>query len=201
MTKVYAGVVKDDLTEQDYMDMLTELRQAHTYRQLVDLLGSQYSPAYWSKIERGQAPLTDTARAELRAVFGKAVRFVRPTVQQAVADVAPEAAILYVAADNAADVNRLILVGGSDHLSLFVNGDANGLRIAPDGNVASVQRVAQPEAACGGAVAALRRGRRLVRPVASAQQEERRAALRASWRSIIDAGLDALELRERNLQR
>lgn len=194
MNKVYAGVVKDDLTDQDYMDMLAELRQTHTYRQLVDLLGSRYSPAYWSKIERGQAPLTSEARAELRAVFGRAVLPVRPTAQEAVAGVAPDAAILYVAADDAADVNRLILVGGSEYLSLFVNGSASGLRFAPDGGVTQAMRThhtteAKPSE-LGGSV---RRTRRLVRPVASAHQEERRVSLSASWKEVIEAGLSSLE--------
>lgn len=38
-----------------------------------------------------------------------------------------------------------------------------------------------------------KRKRQLVRPVASNDQESRRAALGAKWRQIIDAGLDALE--------
>jgi len=205
--RVVAGEC-DDLTEEDYKDMLAELRGKFTFAQLAEICGLRFSGAYWSKVERGQAPFSREVREELRRVHG--LLPLRQTAQDAVAGVPANATVLHIAHDDPGEVNRLVLVGGNDDLSIFCNGDGAGLRLSPEGRVTEVIRaqehgdghtaldcthcgstsvLGRPGAFVGRPV----RQRRLVRPVAAPSQEARRSALGVAWKSVIDAGLAALE--------
>ena len=109
----------DDLPDGDYREIYDELRSKCSLRAFADFIGSQYSFAWWSKYERGEAPLTRQARAELRRIVG--LPALPPTVGEAVAPVDPDATV-YRIGDQTPD--RLILLGGDCHepLTLRVNG-------------------------------------------------------------------------------
>ncbi len=44
----------DSLSDQDYMDILEELLQTHTLRELVVVLQSQYSFGHWAGMRKGE---------------------------------------------------------------------------------------------------------------------------------------------------
>lgn len=60
----------DDLSDQDYRDIYSEVREKMTLRQFVAVAGQHYSIAWWSQYERGEKPLTWHARAALRKIVG-----------------------------------------------------------------------------------------------------------------------------------
>jgi len=73
----------DSLSDQDYMEILEELLQTHTLRELADVLHSDYSFAYWSKVKRGESPLHRKGKNELRAAMK--LPLLPPTIIEAVA--------------------------------------------------------------------------------------------------------------------
>lgn len=193
---VHAGNTEDDLTEEDYRDMLAELRDKFTFAQLSTVCGLRYSGAYWSKLDRGLSPFTREVRAELRRVHH--IALLRPTAQEAVAGVPADAAVICIAHDDSSQVNRVILIGGQEDVSVFHNGSLPGWRLAPDGGVTEVTRAQERTNGTGCTndtmlpIVAQRR-RRLIRPVAVPAQEARRAALGVGWKDVIEAGLRMLE--------
>ena len=78
-----ANAGHDSLTEQDYLDMLSEALETYTLRQLVNVLKSKYSHSQWSMISKGERGLSRTAKNELRRHFK--LPPLPPTVQEAVA--------------------------------------------------------------------------------------------------------------------
>lgn len=84
-----AGI--DDLTEQDYMDILEELLQTHTLRELTDVLHSEYSFAYWSKIRRGEGQLVRKGKNELRGAMK--LPPLPPTIEEATAQADPNSEV------------------------------------------------------------------------------------------------------------
>lgn len=94
------ALANDPLTEQDYRDIFTELREKMSLDRLVAQVGSRYSKAQWSKYERAQAPLTVTMRNELRCAVGMIE--LPPSVPTALAGVDPDGTV-YQAGKNAPD--------------------------------------------------------------------------------------------------
>jgi hypothetical protein len=171
---------RDSLSDQDYRDIYQEVRgyddTTGAYRVSLDnfvtQIGSQFSKALWSKYHNGHAELNRTMRNELRAAVG--LDRLPLTLGEAVAGVDPDARVVQIG-DRQPD--QVLLIGAPGPLRITVNGEVR----------------AEQAAALGAAPRPARAGRRLVRPVASSQQDERRQALGRSWGEIIDAGLAVLE--------
>lgn len=182
VTLVTRDATLDNLSSQDYRDIFTELRQNLSLAQLTDVMRSQFSRASWSKYERNEMELNRTMRNELRQAVGL------PCLPETVADAvnsrtSPDAAV-WSLGDGIAD--RVILVGGNyDDVMLHVNGVVT---VADDSHMPIVVDAPRNR----GYTASTQR-KPTVRPVASVAQNERRAALGASWAAVIDAGLAAME--------
>ena len=106
VTLVTANAAADDLTEQEYMEIFLELRAGRSLDAFCKLLDSQYSKAFWSKVERGDTPLTRAARTELRRAVGLSP--LRPTVAEVVAAADPDAAVYQIGQQPA---RVIVLVG------------------------------------------------------------------------------------------
>ncbi len=97
----------DDLTDQDYRDIYSEIRSRMSLRAFVAIVHSRYTIGYWSKWENSPAlVLTRQARNELRAAV--ALPVLPPTVADTLQTVDPDAAVYQV---GSACPDRLIMVG------------------------------------------------------------------------------------------
>lgn len=108
----------DDLTDADYRDIYDELRVKCSLDTFVVTIGSAVSKAWWSKYERGEATLTRSRRAELRAAVG--LPPLPPAVADALANVDPDASVYQVGGQRA---SRVVLVGADvSAVNLRLNG-------------------------------------------------------------------------------
>lgn len=87
----------DDLTDDDYRDIYTELREQYALRQFAQMTDTRYSIAWWSKYERGEVELTRVARNELRRAVG--MPQLPATVGEAAAIADPDATVYRVGTD------------------------------------------------------------------------------------------------------
>lgn len=199
VTLVTKDATKDNLTDQDYRDIFTELRQNLSLDKLIGVMQSTYSKAAWSRYERGDYELTRQMRCELRRAVGLAE--LPATITDAVANHAHADASVWLAGDGLA--KHVILVANTQDLTLHVNGSVAqepSIKCYPSNTgVGSTENRSQyidtenaSQTQIGGSTAFLRKRAKLVRPVASVEQNERRAALGVAWRDVIDAGLKAL---------
>lgn len=175
-TLITQNATHDDLSDEDYRDIFTELRQAMSLDKLCVLLGSAYSKAQWSKYEHGQADLTRTMRQELRAAVD--LPPLALTIVEALKDADPDAEVWRIGNDVP---DRIIVTGRATRGTIFVNGsicheDENDAKYPP---VTVVTRATRKP---------------LVRPVATPAQNQRRLAAGATWTEIIEAGLNAMEM-------
>jgi hypothetical protein len=130
------AVSADDLSESDYREIYTELREQTTLRKFAEVIESQYSFAWWSKFEREVGQLTRPARQELRRAVG--LPALPPTVDEAMAGVDPDATVYRVddrqqTADDRRQADRVVLVAVRGPVSLNLNGDLEVVECAPDG--------------------------------------------------------------------
>lgn len=169
----------DDLSLSDYRDMLTEVREKMSLDKMLLELGSEFSKAQWWKVEKGETQPNRKMRNELRAYFGKPP--LPPTVAEATATASPDAAVWSIG-DGPAE--HVIMVTTQAPLTLCVNGA-----------VSVADHVAETPRYPGNmAPGKARRQRRYVtRPTPSEAQVERFGRLATTWRTVIDAGLAALE--------
>lgn len=109
----------DDLTDQDYRDIYSEIRSRMSLRAFVAIVHSGYTIGYWSKWENSpDLVLTRQARNELRAAVNLPV--LPPTVAEALQQVDPNAAVYHVGADRP---DRLVMVGADvPAVTLRLNG-------------------------------------------------------------------------------
>ncbi len=193
VTRITCDATLDDLSLSDYRDIYDEVRLrdpvtgAYTVSldKFVTLVTSAYSKAQWSKYHNGEATLTRTMRSELRRAVGLVP--LPPTVAEATATASPDAAVWQVG-DGAAD--HVIMVAGCDPITLHVNG---AVSIATTPTLPLVTPVTSGR----------KRARNAPRPFVSNEQEARQRALYllgsgATWREIINRGLDALEQEMQN---
>lgn len=179
VTLVTKDATLDNLSVNDYRDIFTELRQNLSLDKLIGVMGSSYSKATWSKYERGEMELNRTMRSELRRAVGQSE--LPLTVADAVSHRTSPDAEVWSVGDGAFSAGKVLLITGEHQdLVLHVNGTVQAMPHQPPCNL--------------GYTGAVRR-KRLIRPVASVEQNERRTALFASWNDVIVAGLDALENR------
>ena len=181
VTLVTRDATLDNLSVSDYRDIFTELRQNLSLDKLIGVMASQYSKATWSKYERGEMELNRTMRSELRRAVN--LPALPETVTEAVGNrTSPDAAVWMVGNGTA---HQVLLVGAHDDLTLHVNG---GVMVAEEAIAHSVP--------CNLGYTGATPRKPLIRPVASKTQNERRTALVASWREVIDAGLTAMEAKQ-----
>jgi len=83
MQTITKNAFVDDLTDEDYKDILDELLGSMSSRQLVALIDSEYSFAYYNAMQRGERPITRQAKNELRRAYNKPP--LPPTIAEAVA--------------------------------------------------------------------------------------------------------------------
>jgi hypothetical protein len=199
VTLVTSNATQDNFTDQDYKDIFAELRQNLSLDKLIGVMQSQYSKAAWSRYERGDYELTRQMRCELRRAVS--LPELPPTITDAVANHAHADASVWLAGDGRA--KHVILVATSHDSTLHVN---SGVTVQPsikcypsntpldstENRLEYIDTDLHGETKIGGSTAFSRKRAKLVRPVASAEQNERRAALGVAWRDVIDAGLAAL---------
>lgn len=181
VTTVTRNATHDNLSADDYRDIYRELRQydeqaqryAVSLDKFIGMIGSQFSKALWNKYDHGEKELNRDQRNELRRAVGLTV--LPMTITEAVADVDPDAEVAKVGEGTP---RKVILLASCEPLTLTVNGE-----IEADPLTSHVTVVTR----------ALRPRKRLVRPVASIEQNKRRMAVSASWSEIIEAGLKVLE--------
>lgn len=175
VTLVTQNATHDDLTDSDYRDIYTELRQGTSLDKLVCALGSAYSKAQWHKYEGGQTPLTRPMRNELRAAVG--LPALPLTLAEALTCADPDAQVWRIGDDTP---DRIVAVGRAVTGVVCVNGSVSLIdaHSAHNARVTTVTRAARKPA---------------VRPMATPGQNERRQACGATWRDVIEAGLLALE--------
>jgi hypothetical protein len=199
VTLVTKDATKDNLTDQDYKDIFTELRQNLSLDKLIGVMQSTYSKAAWSRYERGDYELTRQMCCELRRAVN--LPELPATITDAVANHAHADASVWLAGDGLA--KHVILVANTEELTLHVNGSVathtdikcypstKGI-VSTENCLEYVETDLHGETQIGGSTAFLLKRRSLVRPVASPEQDKRRAELGLSWRDVIDAGLAAL---------
>lgn len=175
VTKVTADATLDDLSAADYMDIYLELRQTTSLDKFIAIIGSTYTKAVWSRYERGDYKLNRQMRDELRSAMPHLFSPLPLTVADAVArNTSPDAAV-WMVGDGVAE--HVILVAGHESMTLHVNG--------------SVTEV--PKVPCNTSNTSAAPRKPIIRPVASIAQDERREALKTTWRAVIEAGLEAME--------
>jgi hypothetical protein len=182
VTLVTKDATLDNLSTNDYRDIFTELRQNLSLDKLIGVMGSSYSKATWSKYERNELELNRTMRSELRRAVN--LPALPETVTEAVNNRTSPDAEVWAVGDGAFSAGKVLLISGEHQdLVLHVNGAVQAMPHST--GVTSVTTGATPR-------------KPLVRPVASIEQNERRAALLASWKDVIEAGLRVLENRHAN---
>lgn len=177
VTLVTKDATLDTLSAGDYRDIFIELRQNLSLDKLIAVMSSQYSKATWSKYERGEMELNRTMRSELRRAVN--LPALPETVTEAVSSRTSPDASVWMVGDGTAQA--VLLVGAHDALTLHVNGGV----MVEDAIAHSVP--------CNRGYKGYTPRKTLIRPVASKTQNERRTALLASWKDVIEAGLQALE--------
>lgn len=196
VTLVTRDATLDNLSAGDYRDIFAELRQNLSLDKLIGVMASQFSKATWSKFERGEMEPNRTMRSELRRAVN--LPALPETVTEAVSNrTSPDAAVWMVGDGTA---QQVLLVGAHDSLTLHVNGSVTAtpgtgawLIDAFDAVVANPPTTDAHSVPCNRGYTARTPRKALIRPVASTTQNERRTALLASWKDVIDAGLLALE--------
>jgi hypothetical protein len=178
---------QDKLSETEYREIYDEVRgfdeasgkYGVSLDAFVEMIGSAFSKAAWSKYHRGELELNRTMRNELRAAVGLAV--LPPTVTEVTTGVDPDAEVVQVGDET---VRRVVLVGTGEKVVVFCNG-------------AAARVVDEVDAAGGGGagrVTAVTRSRKGV--FVPAQVFERVNGLRRlqglSWVEVLEAAERAL---------
>lgn len=178
---VTVNATQDQLTDADYRDIFDELHdKGISLETFIELSGSTYSKAQWSKYARGLIVLNRAMKADLRrAVSEKEMPL---TVAEATATADPDAAVWMVGEGAAAHV---IMVGQTP-VTLHVNGSVQIVELDPT-----------PNTALGANTAPTRLRKRIIRPCANERQNERKLRLEdVSWNDVIEAGLEVYERME-----
>jgi hypothetical protein len=179
VTLVTRDATLDDLSLSDYRDMLTEVREKMSLDKMLVELGSEFSKAQWWKVEKGETQPNRKMRNELRRYFDRPL--LPPTVAEATAAASPDAAVWSIGEGPA---EHVIMVTTATPLTLCVNG-----AVAVADHAATMPRYPGNI----GQRAQVRQRRHVTRPTPSKAQVERFTRLATTWRTVIDAGLAAME--------
>lgn len=71
MTGIDIFEVQDDMDDEYYLTLFSEVRSGRTLQEVVDELDSAFSTASWSKVARGKMGLNHDMRNELRRYNGE----------------------------------------------------------------------------------------------------------------------------------
>lgn len=99
----------------DYLDMLAELRQTYSLRELVDVMKSDYSIGAWGRYQSGERELPRDAKNELRALLK--LPLLPPTIEEAMKVVDPNAQV-YQEGHQEPD---MVIMGGSADMRRLLN--------------------------------------------------------------------------------
>ena len=179
VTLVTKDATLDDLSRDDYRDMVVELRGMMSIDKMIAALDSKWSKPLWAKVEHGEIAANRSQRNELRRYFGKPP--LPPTVAESTATASPDAAVWQVGEGPA---EHVIMVTTPGPMILHVNG---AVTVGSD-------NATMPCNPGDNALGRVRRQRRYIaRPSVSEAQYSRYLALGAKWADVIDAGLAAME--------
>mgnify|MGYP000846138752 FL=1 len=117
VTRLTVDATLDEFSAGDYRDMVQELRQTYSLRQLDELVGNICSPALWAKVEHGEAVANRAQRNALRKLFNKPP--LPPTVAECTAQASPDAAV-WTVGEGVPDT--VVMVAGTEPVTLRVNG-------------------------------------------------------------------------------
>lgn len=171
------NATQDNLTDHDYHDIYNELRghneaersYAISLDKFIIQISSNFSKALWSKYHNDQIELNRAMRNELRAAVG--LPLLPPTVEESISGVDPDATVIQVGEDQP---DRVLLVGKRGDLNIhLINGSVSTSAVT---EVTSSPRLR----------------RHLIRPVVTPEQKEKVLLLGASWKEVIDAGIQYL---------
>jgi hypothetical protein len=118
VTRITGDAGQDDLDDNDYREIYDELRQGHSLRNVVALVGV-LSPSWWMQYENGSKALTWTARCGLRRAVG--LPMLPVPVGEALKDVDPNAEVWKVGDDEHPD--RVLLIARPGAVTVHWNGD------------------------------------------------------------------------------
>lgn len=174
----------DDLTEQDYRDIYTELREKLSLRQFIAQLDSTASPSWWSQYEAGGKELNWEKKNELRRAVG--LRLLAPTVALACSD-SPDATVYQVGTGIS---NRIVKIAQNapEALNLHINGSVS---------ISACNASVTPVTLAGNGI--VRRGRNCV-GIGGLQRETRHAldtkrqALGMTWDGFLGRLLELSEV-------
>ncbi len=138
----------DDLTDTDYRDIYTELREKYSLRDFVALAESTVSIAQWSRYEKGQWMLTRQARQDLRRAVG--LDALPLTILESVQDVDQDAEV-WAIGDK--PKNRVFLASKGDSLSISANGVVSARLVPCTGCTRAIRKRLRREMTAGQAAA------------------------------------------------
>lgn len=126
ITTITRNAAVDDLTDADYRDIYDEIRQldaaagryAVSLDKFVDLIGSTFSKALWSKYHNGQAEINRTMRNELRRAVG--LDALPPTIADATTQNLDANAEVVTIGDGIGQ--RCLIIAEPQPLTIHVNG-------------------------------------------------------------------------------
>lgn len=179
VTLVTRDATLDNLSAQDYRDMVQELRGTMSLDKMIAELGSVWSKPLWSQVEKGEKVANRSQRNELRRYYG--MPELPPTVAEATAQASPDAAVWRVG-DGVPE--HVIMVTDGPPVTLHVNGAVTAATEVTDVPCnADYKRQDKRK----------RVQRYIARPSVTEAQYGRFLALGCTWRDVIDAGLAAKE--------
>ena len=138
VTLVTRDATLDEFSAGDYRDMVIELRQTYSLRQLDELVGKICSPALWAKVEHGEAVANRAQRNALRKLFNKPP--LPPTVAECTSQASPDAAV-WTVGEGVPDT--VVMVALSEPVTLRVNGTVtvcDSLPVLPSRNAVAPRR-------------------------------------------------------------
>lgn len=133
-----AAELAEDLTEEDYRCIYTELREKCSLRAFARFIGSEVSPTWWSRYENRLVKMNHERRNELRHAVG--LPLLPYTVAQSLEHVSPNAAVWALGEQPA---ERVVLVGADapQELTMRLNGNLTVIEDAPqDAHVMGLTR-------------------------------------------------------------
>lgn len=169
------SVKRSPHTPEEWRVVYDELKGDLTFGKFQKKYNIGFSRAAWHKYEHGQMPLSPDMKAELRRVVGLPM-----TVSEAVSVADPNASV-YRVGDGTP--HTVVMVGTLAPVELRINGTVTAEEYAP------LPRYATQD----GLGRAKRERGYTPRPTPSRTQVERFTRLATTWRTVIDAGLAAME--------
>ncbi len=123
VTTITANATRDDLTDQDYIDIAIENADGKSWRKFAEFIGSAYSHTSWQNWTEGKKAMPRTAKNELRRLLR--MPELVPTVADALADVDPDAEILDVGSGEI--VHRVLKLRNRGAMTIYTNGTVSAL--------------------------------------------------------------------------